>query len=104
MNDVITQLAHGGAFILAAIGFLIFFLTQIRKAIHVEKAYGEKLMSVKQPMKEWLTLIFILAVGIVVVIRLFIERNTSSPNMPESYYSVLAGNQLQKRRGDVVLF
>ena len=45
MNDVITQLAHGGAFILAAIGFLIFFLTQIRKAIHVEKAYGEKPVS-----------------------------------------------------------
>lgn len=91
MNDLITQLAHGGAFILAAIGFLIFFLTQIWKAVHVEKAYGEKLMSVKQPVKEWITLIFILAVGVVVVIRLFIERNTSSPNMPESYYSVLSG-------------
>lgn len=45
----------------------------------------------KQPRNEWLTLIFIVAVGIVVIIRLFIERNTPSTNMPESYYSVLTG-------------
>ena len=91
MNEIINQLAHGGAFILAAVGFLIFFLTQIWKAIHVEESYGEKLMTVKQPRNEWLTLVFIVAVGIVVIIRLFIERNTPSTNMPESYYSVLAG-------------
>lgn len=91
MNDIINQFAHGGAFILAAIGFLIFFLTQIWKAVHVEESYGEKLISVKQPAKEWLTLGFILVVGVVVVVRLFMERNTPNPNMPESYYSVLAG-------------
>lgn len=49
MNEIISQLAHGGAFILAAIGFLIFFLTQIRKAVHVDESYGEKLATVKQP-------------------------------------------------------
>ena len=49
MNEIINQLAHGGAFILAAIGFLIFFLTQIWKAVHVDKSYGEKLITVKQP-------------------------------------------------------
>ena len=38
MNEIINQLAHGGAFILAAIGFLIFFLTQIWKAVHVDKS------------------------------------------------------------------
>ena len=76
MNEIINQLAHGGAFILAAIGFLIFFLTQIWKAVHVDKSYGEKLITVKQPRNEWLTLIFILAVGIVVIIRLFTEKNT----------------------------
>ena len=91
MNEIINQLAHGGAFILAAIGFLIFFLTQIWKAVHVDKSYGEKLITVKQPRNEWLTLIFILAVGIVVIIRLFTEKNTPTANMPESYYSVLTG-------------
>ncbi len=91
MNEIISQLAHGGAFILAAIGFLVFFLTQIRKAVRVDESYGEKLATVKQPRNEWLTLIFIVAVGIVVIIRLFIERNTPSTNMPESYYSVLTG-------------
>ena len=91
MNDIINQLAHGGAFILAAIGFLIFFLTPIWKAVHVDKSYGEKLLSVKQPLKEWLTLLFIIAVGVVVVIRLLMERNMPSLNMPESYYSVLSG-------------
>ena len=54
MNGIIDQLAHGGAFILAAIGFLIFFLTQIWRAVHVEESYGENLISVKQPKKEWL--------------------------------------------------
>ena len=91
MNGIINQLAHGGAFILAAIGFLIFFLTQIWKAIHVDKSYGEKLVTVKQPRNEWLTLVFIVVVGIVVIIRLFIERNTPGTNMTESYYSVLTG-------------
>ena len=73
MNGIIDQLAHGGAFILAAIGFLIFFLTQIWRAVHVEESYGENLISVKQPKKEWLLLAFILIVGIVVVVRLFME-------------------------------
>jgi len=73
MNGIIDQLAHGGAFILAAIGFLIFFLTQIWRAVHVEESYGEHLISVKQPKKEWLLLAFILIVGIVVVVWLFIE-------------------------------
>ena len=91
MNEIINQLAHGGAFILAAIGFLIFFVTQIWKAVHVEASYGEKVISVKQPKEEWLTLFFILGVGVVVVIRLFMEKNTVNPNMPESYYSVLTG-------------
>ncbi len=91
MNEIINQLAHGGAFILADIGFLIFFVTQIWKAVHVEASYGEKVISVKQPKEEWLTLFFILGVGVVVVIRLFMEKNTVNPNMPESYYSVLTG-------------
>lgn len=51
MNEIISQLAHGGAFILAAIGFLIFFLTQIRKAVRVDESYGEKLATVKSAEK-----------------------------------------------------
>lgn len=91
MNDIITQLAHGGAIILAAIGFLVFYLTQIWKSIHVEESFGEKICHVKQPKKEWLTLAFIVVVGIVVVIRLFMEQATPNPNMPESYYTILTG-------------
>lgn len=91
MNGIIDQLAHGGAFILAAIGFLIFFLTQIWRAVHVEESYGENLISVKQPKKEWLLLAFILIVGIVVVVRLFMEYGNPGENQPESYRSVLLG-------------
>lgn len=91
MNAMIDQLAHGGAFILAAVGFLIFFLTQIWKAVHVEEAYGEKLASVKQPKNEWMLLAFILVVGIVVVVRLIMEYFSTGPDMPESYKPVLIG-------------
>ncbi|MDD3221861.1 MAG: hypothetical protein EOM34_03120 [Clostridia bacterium] len=91
MNAMIDQLAHGGAFILAAVGFLIFFITQIWKAVHVEESYGEKLASVKQPKSEWLLLVFILVVGIVVVIRLFMEYQTPTGNMPDSYQPMLIG-------------
>ena len=95
MNGIIDQLAHGGAFILAAIGFLIFFLTQIWRAVHVEESYGENLISVKQPKKEWLLLAFILIVGIVVVVRLFMEYGNPGENMPESYRSVLLGGAVR---------
>ena len=37
MNEIINQLAHGGAFILAAIGFLIFFLTQMEVPVVLKK-------------------------------------------------------------------
>lgn len=91
MNGIIDQLAHGGAVILAAVGFLIFFITQIWKAVHVEESYGEQLASVKQPKKEWLLLAFILVVGIVVAVRLVMEYFSPTPGMPESYQPVLIG-------------
>ena len=91
MNAIIDQLAHSGAFILAAVGFLIFFVTQIWRAVHVEESYGEKLSSEKHPKKEWMLLGFILIVGIAVVIRLIMEYSNPGENMPESYRSVLIG-------------
>lgn len=92
MFEMIEKIAHNGAIITAIIGFTVFYLTQIWKSIHVEESYGEKLMAVKQPKKEWLTLIFIVIVGIVVVIRLFMEYQTPNEAMPESYYQVVLGS------------
>ena len=91
MASLIEQIAHGGAIIVAVIAFSVFYLTQIWKSIHVDKSYGEKLLSVKQPKKEWLTLFFIVAVGVVVIIRLFMEYQTPNDAMPDSYYQVLIG-------------
>ena len=91
MNGILDQLAHNMVLVLATIGFLIFYGTQIRKAVHADASYGEKITSVKQPKKEWLLLLFILVVGIVVVIRLLMEYQTPSGNMPESYRKVMLG-------------
>ena len=91
MRELITQWGHIATVALAVVGFSIFYINQIWKSIHVDKSYGEKILSVKQPKKEWLTLFFIAAVGIVVVIRLIMEWNTPNQNMPESYYQVLLG-------------
>ena len=91
MSEIIGQWGHVATIVLAVIGFSVFYLNQIWKSIHVDPAYGDKIMSVKQPKKEWLTLFFIVCVGVVVVIRLIMEWNTPNPNMPESYYQVLLG-------------
>jgi hypothetical protein len=91
MSEMINQVLHGGVVVLAVIAFLIFYLTQIWKSVHEEASYGEKIISVKQPKNEWLTLVFILAVGVVVVIRLFMEKNTPDEAMPDSYGTVLIG-------------
>ena len=84
MSEIIGQWGHVATIVLAVIGFSVFYLNQIWKSIHVDPAYGDKIMSVKQPKKEWLTLFFIVCVGVVVVIRLIMEWNTPNPNMPES--------------------
>lgn len=91
MVDMIQQLAHGGVVIVAVFAFAVFYLSQIWKSVHVEASYGEKIMTVKQPKKEWMTLIFIAVVGVVVVYRLVMEYMTPSDVMPESYYQVLLG-------------
>ena len=92
MLNVIEQGSHMGAIVVAAIGFTIFYLTQIWKAIRVDKSYGEQIMTVKQPKKEIMTLVFIVLVGVAVVYRLFVEYKTPNPAMPESYYQVLMGS------------
>lgn len=91
MTEFIQQISHGGAVLLAAIAFIVFYLTQVWKSVHVEASYGEHLMSVKQPKKEWLTLGFIVVVGAVVIVRLIMEYQTPNDAMTESYYQVLIG-------------
>lgn len=91
MTELIQQISHGGAALLAAAAFIIFYLTQIWKSVHVEASYGDHLLSVKQPKKEWLTLAFIVIVGVVVVVRLVMEYQTPNDAMNESYYQVLIG-------------
>lgn len=91
MTELIEQISHGGVVILAAAAFIVFYLTQIWKSVHVEESYGEHLLSVKQPKKEWMTLFFIVVVSAVVVVRLIMEYQTPNEAMPDSYYQVLLG-------------
>lgn len=91
MNEFIAQWGHVATVLLAVIGFSVFYLNQIWKSVHVDASYGEKVLEVKQPKKEMLTLAFIVVVGIVVVYRLFVEWQTPNPDMPDSYYQVLLG-------------
>lgn len=91
MANLIEQLSHMGAIIVAVIAFTVFYLTQIWKSIRVDKSYGEQIMAVKQPKKEMLTLLFIVIVGVAVIYRLFVEYQTPNDAMPESYYQVLMG-------------
>lgn len=91
MIQLIEQMAHMGTVLLAVFAFVVFYITQVWKSIHVDKSYGEQLLVVKQPKKEWLTLFFIVAVGIAVVYRLYVEYQTPNELMPESYYQMLMG-------------
>ena len=49
MSEIIGQWGHVATIVLAVIGFSVFYLNQIWKSIHVDPAYGDKFMSVKQP-------------------------------------------------------
>ena len=91
MLEMIAQISHMGTIAVAIFAFTVFYITQVRKAIHVDASYGDLVLTVKQPKKEWMTLFFIAVMGVVVVIRLFMEYNTPNDAMPESYYQVLLG-------------
>ncbi len=90
-GELLNQFLHGGVIIVAVFAFIVFFLNQIRKSIQVKPEYGEKIMTIVQPKKEWITIGLIDVIGAIVVWRLIGERTTQNPNMDESYYMVILG-------------